>query len=855
MSTFTFGARQVLACARLALALVAWSAASVYAVDHTYYYDLDQDSYGDPDNTMTLPTNWVPNRLLTWRAGDPNDRNPWIFPVPKLKESRRFGLNLIDAPDSGAWQSALMQELAVDAVTWEVGWDQLESAPGEYAGPEARVLPVIASNLPVTGLSLSLTVSTINGTKLTLPGDLQAQVAAGTLRMSDAVVIGRFKALLNRVHAELGGLPLVSLQLGNDVDLMFPVRPDIGFWVDFQTFYQTVSGHAKSLWGNDLKVGLTATHRGLIDAPQNRLMEYLNASSDIIAVTYFPRNADFSVPDPSTLDMASTFKAILDNNPAKPLHVVAMGYPSAEAVLGSQMKQGQYIYAFFEMWDAFAERMPFVSFGRLHDPDFSSVQRSIGYGGYGAALATANLASTGLRERSGDGRHKPAYRSVRNLTFERDWWHEQANTTRQYYMGFTPELYDFPATPDETAAVEQYVVEKLGSDGDIVNLHMDGGIPWPEAYADDFKGLIPPYSNDLLATWRALQNRVPAGAHKLLVSINPLGIPRRRLAPYWGYGEQFQYQQGPPWDRVPSGNFSDGAPRMPPAPWNTYGLSDAPVKTAFLNYARRTVEFFHPDYLMIGIEVSATQVEDEAAWQGFLSLHRYVYTELKRLYPDLPVILSFSATSYMTDEFYPLAYAFNPNQEQGHTWKYDEMDYGVRERLKRGLKDILPYTDIVTFSVYPHFGKYNAYQMPASMWDSLFGMLREIGAERKPIAVSESGYSAVPFSITISKDYIPFLFAGDPQKQERYLKLMFYEFKKASNPVEFVINYQVRDGDLWWQRLFSSGQDIFNQFYQYFRNIGMYAGDGSVRRATVRWLNEFALPHVPAPAPAAGTVR
>ncbi|VUX56058.1 exported protein of unknown function, partial [uncultured Woeseiaceae bacterium] len=267
---------------RIALAIVVFVGATTasLAIDHTYYLDLDQDSYGDPNNTMTVPTNWLPNRLLTLRAGDPDDTTQAIYGVPVEKGQRRFGLELADSADSGAWNGALLDELAADAVTWEARWNQLESAPGEYAGPDAAVLSAIGPNLPGTGLALNLTVSAISGTNLTLPADLLAAINAGTLHMNDDAVVDRYKALLDQIHAELGSVVLVSLQIGHEVDLMFPVRPDINFWIDFQVFYYLVAQHAKSLWGSTLKVGLTATHVGLTNAPQHWLMEYLNGTSD-----------------------------------------------------------------------------------------------------------------------------------------------------------------------------------------------------------------------------------------------------------------------------------------------------------------------------------------------------------------------------------------------------------------------------------------------------------------------------------------------------------------------------------------------------------------------------------------------
>lgn len=819
-----------------------WIVPHVQALDHVFYYDGDQDSYGDVNHPITVGIDWLPNRFVTYRAGDPDDSNNWVFPWPYPKGDRALGIDLVDLPESGTWRGDLFDEIAFDSVSVRIPWNAIESAPGDYSGDGNIIVDAIGSNLSGGAVSASITVGVIDRNHLALPEDLLARIDDGSLRMNDVEVVSRFAALLDHVHATLDQVDIVNLSLGHEIDRLFAVYPDIQFWIDFQVFYFTIANHAKSLWGTDLRVGLTATHFALMNEPQRALMNYLNSTSDFVGLTYFPRNDDFTVADPSMLDIKADLSAIIANNHGKPLHLQALGYPTSGDAHASEMKQSQFLYKFFDAWDSLTASIPFVSFAALHDP-----APGIAYNTAlselvepaGIATATAYYGSLGLRTRAADGTHKTGYNSLRNLAFERGWWREHNHADRPYLMGFTPELFDFPDEVDEVMAVEAFLFEKMDNDADFINVHMDSGIPWLEAFADTFDSTTPPYSEHLLETWTAQKNRIPPDS-KVMISINPLGIPRSRLAAYWGVGEVFQYQQEPPWDRIPLGVVSDGAPRIPPPPWDSYGLSDEPVKQAFVNYARRTIEFFDPDYLLVGIEISATQVEDETAWQEYKLLHQHVYTELKLLYPDLPILVSVSGTSYMTDEQFPLL--DDRNAANGHTWKFDEMEPGVRERLKQGLIDILPYTDILALSVYPHFGKYNAYQLPATMWDQMFALLQEIGAGDKPIAIAESGYSADPFYITLSEEYPPFLFAGSPEKQADFLKLMFYELRKSTNPVEFVVNYQVRDGDLWWQRLFSSGDDIFNQFYQYFRDIGMYAGDGSERPATLLWKQEFALP-------------
>ena len=90
-------------------------------------------------------------------------------------------------------------------------------------------------------------------------------------------------------------------------------------------------------------------------------------------------------------------------------------------------------------------------------------------------------------------------------------------------------------------------------------------------------------------------------------------------------------------------------------------------------------------------------------------------------------------------------------------------------------------------------------------------------------------------------------FTGSAEKQDRFYKLLFYELDKSSHPVEFVQGWSVRDMDLGHQRLVDENgeDDLFTEFYKYFRDIGLYDGDGNPRAATQTWLDELALPHVP----------
>ncbi len=445
--------------------------------------------------------------------------------------------------------------------------------------------------------------------------------------------------------------------------------------------------------------------------------------------------------------------------------------------------------------------------------------------------AISYVGTLGLRTFVDGGEAKTGYKTLRNLTFDRGWWRDIERESRRFYMGFTPSPYDLPPDPATQWEVSQWVNNRIQHDADLFAIHMDGGIPWVEAYNDDFSLPEPPYSDSVKGTFLNYRNNIPPG-HRLLVSINPLGIPRDLLAPYWGYGQGFDYDQD--FNRIPNGLFSDDQNRMPPAPFDELDFDDPAVQVAFLNYARRVLQYFQPDYLLIGIEVSATLIEDPERYQKYLELHRFVYENLKAdpAYSDVPILVSFSATTYMVDEY-------------GVAYKYDEQEPGVRDRVVEEFERLLPYTDIVGLSLYPHYGKYNAYLTPGIIYDEVFELLERFGATGKPIGITESGYAADPYSLF----GIPF--AGNPEKQDRFYRLLFRELDRQPNPVEFVVSFQIRDGDIGWQRQWEGSQQnpptvnpTFVEFYKYFRDIGIYDGDGTLRPSGDTWLRELALPRV-----------
>ena len=174
-------------------------------------------------------------------------------------------------------------------------------------------------------------------------------------------------------------------------------------------------------------------------------------------------------------------------------------------------------------------------------------------------------------------------------------------------FGFTPFPYDLTL---EALTKTHHIVTENST---IYALHYDDGIPWKEALADT------PFPPRVQKSWDDQARSIPRG-HRIYLGLAPLDKDRTSLAP--AKGEQ------------------DGA--ATPRELRQAPLDDALVKQAYLNYARRAVKQFKPDFLNLGIEAGGVLMRDSARWAQFAGLYDYVRSSLKEEFPDLQIGISFS---------------------------------------------------------------------------------------------------------------------------------------------------------------------------------------------------------------------
>jgi photosystem II stability/assembly factor-like uncharacterized protein len=816
------------------------------ATTHTFYHDYDQDSFGIHREEPIIPPDYniatavdvcelIPAPGLVPWTNDPWDFDGFRFIQTQLKGDRILGVDFRTS-ESGQFPDDALVDLSADAATLHVVWKDVETTNGVFNGPQAASLAVANQLFSQKSLKVSLTISPIVSGVLTVPEDLKQPLSTRQIAFNDPRVIVRFWNLLGFVRTQIPDLDVISVQVGYEIDKLLAEVDDAAFWSSYVEFQLAAREGIRSLWGTSMPVGSTWSVDGYLNPEYDPLREVMSFADDIVSLTFFPRRGDFTVVDP--VAMLDQLHAIDDVAYPKPVYFQAVGYPSAPITGSSTTKQSQFLYAFFEFWDQAQSVVRFVSFGPLHDvspaqaallaesPEFRHV------GPANRARLVGYLGSLGLRTYAGDGESKPAYNTLRNHSFDRGWFRDVPRASRSFYLGFTQTPYDLPPDAPTQIEVFSWMRSHLVTDSDFFHVHLDGGVPWVEAYADAFSSAELPYSGNVRATLQNDRDTIPPGS-KVLVSINPLGVPRDLLAPYWGYGQGYDFDED--FNRVPNGIFADADKRALPPPWDKYDFGSVPVRIAFLKYAMRIIDYFQPDYLAVGIEVTAALAADQERYEKYFEMHQWLYEQLKAepLYANIPIMVSFSSTSFMIDEF-------------GVPYKFEEQEHGAREAQLDALQRMLPYTDIIGLSHYPHFGKYSAYTMPAILYDELFDMLDRFGAGAKPIAITEGGYTADPYDILDG-----FVYTGTAEKQERHYRLLFRELARRQHPVEFIVNFEIRDGDLGWQRLVDAlgkgtgeGSVDFVEFLQFFRDIGLYDGDGHLRPAGQRWRAELALPFI-----------
>ncbi|MGQ8367329.1 hypothetical protein [Glaciecola sp. 1036] len=346
------------------------------------------------------------------------------------------------------------------------------------------------------------------------------------------------------------------------------------------------------------------------------------------------------------------------------------------------------------------------------------------------------------------------------------------------FFGFTPFPYAF-----EPKAVKRSF--KLANDnGQIFVVQRDNGIPWQEALLNDR-----PYPKKVQDSWREHLENKPAGKPTYL-ALAPLAEDRVNLI-------------------APSEGSSTSSSFL------NNDLDDDDVKTAYLNYVRRAIEYFKPDYINIGLEAGELAHRKPGRWRDFESLYLHVYSNIKKDYPNLAIGISFGLQTLM--------------------------DESIQDRVETVVKN----SDFIGISFYPYMSVFHEefgadpLPPPPQEWRTPLAWLGDYSKKMGvPIAICETGYS----SQNVELKSFDLKMNGSEKLQQRYLTDLV-EFAKQDNYL-FVVWFMTVD----YEKLFEDLK-VDNDAYLLWQNIGFFNQHLEPKLAWSTWQEMLATPSSGASSP------
>ncbi|MBY0415826.1 MAG: hypothetical protein K2Q18_16765 [Bdellovibrionales bacterium] len=339
------------------------------------------------------------------------------------KGSREIGMDILDTTPSSTFSNniALAKAAGASYMILGLGWNQIETSTpsdcttaGTYVDP-GNALTTFNSLLPASGLKLSLSILPISTNINLMPSNLASS------NFDDALVVCRYQKMLNFVFSKIPNVELVSIQFGNEIDA-YPSANQSSFWSQYWSFFVQAQAAAKTL-RSGVKASVVSTLYGATGLSTNPLaqggLQQIYNNADVVVVTYYPLNTNFTVKNPSVVDNEMT--SIVSLYPSKPIYFNEIGYPSGLTYNGSsEALQKQFVTQVFKTWDKFSTQISKISFLRLNNVSHTSAQDTADdYGMSGNNEFIEFIETLGLRTYG--GLDKPAFTQLKTETQIRGW--------------------------------------------------------------------------------------------------------------------------------------------------------------------------------------------------------------------------------------------------------------------------------------------------------------------------------------------------------------------------------------------------------------------------------------------------
>ena len=342
---------------------------------------------------------------------------------PVAKGSRELGVDILDTNPSSTFNNNITLAKAAGAtyMILGLGWNQIEattpgdcSTAGTYVDP-GNALATFNTLLPASGLKLSLSILPVSTVINLRPSNLSST------NFDDPLVICRFQKMLTYVFSMIPNVELTSIQFGNEID-SYPTANQLSFWSQYWGLFVQASTTAKTLRPG-VKTSVVGTLYGATGLSTNPLaqggLQQIYNSADVVVVTYYPLNSNFTVKNSSVVD--TEIGTLVSLYPSKPIHFNEIGYPSGSTYDAStEALQKLFVTQVFKTWDKYSTQISKISFLRLNDVSLSSAQSTATtYGLAGNNQFIEYIQTLGLRTYA--GADKQGYGQLKTETSSRGW--------------------------------------------------------------------------------------------------------------------------------------------------------------------------------------------------------------------------------------------------------------------------------------------------------------------------------------------------------------------------------------------------------------------------------------------------
>jgi len=329
-----------------------------------------------------------------------------LFALPS-SASRVLGISVGPCQDGDYGRAfAIAKAAGMRSTTLSFNWADLETAPGTY---NRKYLDIANRFYPAEKTSVDLILRPIDTNHVSMPADLLGK------KFDSSEVISRFEHLIDYVLSSIPQVSLNSIAIGNEVDA--ELAGNRASWAEYRRFLSAVIAHVHGQRPG-VKVGVVVTLDGLT-ADRAALGKSLNARTDVVIVTYYPLNPDFTVKDPGVV--RHDFDRLTKIYSGRPIVMVEAGYPSGAVCKSSEVKQAQFVDNVFAAWDAHASQIRSITFSWLYDLPQSTVEMFNKYYGVSTPAFGEFLRTLGLRTYAGHGADKPGFVSMARNAHRRGW--------------------------------------------------------------------------------------------------------------------------------------------------------------------------------------------------------------------------------------------------------------------------------------------------------------------------------------------------------------------------------------------------------------------------------------------------